>query len=143
MSAMVDSVGMRFGAGLSAVVLVAGFVLGDTGAIVIPVVAVALGIGSMFGPARSPMSLLFKALRPIAFSRFAPAPEPASPPRFAQTIGFAFLGAASAFAAAGSMGVAWALVLIVAALQTLLAVTGICVGCEMYIVMKKLGARGA
>lgn len=143
MSAMVDRVGMRFGAGLSAVVLVAGFAVGDPARVVIPIVAIALGIGAIFGPGKSPMAVAFRALKPVFFANVPADPEPAAPPRFAQLVGFLFLTAAAIAAFTGALGLAWTLTLIVAALQTLLAVTGICVGCEMYLVMKKLGAKRA
>ena len=44
-----------------------------------------------------------------------------------------FLGAGSLAFAAGASGFGWGLALIVAALAALSAVTGICVGCEIYL----------
>lgn len=70
--------------------------------------------------------------------RFGEGPvEDSRPPRFANMIGALVLTAASAFQAAGLAAVGWALGLLVAALALLAAVTGVCVGCELY----RAGAR--
>ena len=54
------------------------------------------------------------------------------PPRFAQALGATFLGlAAIAFVLSVPL-LGWLLTGAVAALQTLLAVTGICVGCRLH-----------
>ena len=63
--------------------------------------------------------------------------EDSRPPRFANQVGVAFLGAATLAHASGLSSMGWALGLIVAALALLAATTGLCVGCEMY----KIGAR--
>lgn len=63
--------------------------------------------------------------------------EDARPPRFANQVGLVVLTAASVAHLAGLEAVGWALGLLVAALALLAAVSGFCVGCELY----KLGAR--
>jgi thiol-disulfide isomerase/thioredoxin len=63
--------------------------------------------------------------------------EDARPPRFANAVGAAVLGAASVAHGAGLSTVGWALGLLVAALALLAASTGFCAGCEIY----RLGAR--
>lgn len=63
--------------------------------------------------------------------------EDSRPPRFANQVGLGVLTAASAAHLIGLETVGWALGLIVAALALLAAITGLCVGCELY----KLGAR--
>jgi hypothetical protein len=63
--------------------------------------------------------------------------EDARPPRVANMVGIAVLGAASVAYAAGLMTVGTALGLLVAALALVAAVTGFCTGCEAY----KLGLR--
>jgi len=69
--------------------------------------------------------------------------EDARPPRFANIVGVAVLGAASLFHAAGLTVVGWALGLLVAALALLAAATGLCAGCEMYRIAARLrGVRG-
>lgn len=137
---MVDKVGMRFGAGLSAVLLAVAFILEVE--LIVPIVAAALGIGAVFGPKHSPMSYLFRSLK-AAMPNIGSEPEPASPPRFAQALGAMFLIGASIALAADATGLGWTLALVVAALQGLLAVVGLCIGCEMYVLLKRLGARGA
>ena len=97
--------------------------------------AAQLAIGLRFGRRYClPCLLYFGVLQP----RFGEGPiEDSRPPRFANMVGVAFLGAATVAHAAGFPLVGWALGLIVAALALLAAATGLCVGCEMY----KIGAR--
>jgi len=65
--------------------------------------------------------------------RLGPAePEHEYPPRFAQTLGSAALILALVAFALGATPVGWAFTLAVAALQSLLAVTGYCLGCRLY-----------
>jgi hypothetical protein len=58
--------------------------------------------------------------------------EDSRPPRFANKVGVAFLGAASLALAFGFDLLGWALGLTVAALALAAAATGICAGCEIY-----------
>lgn len=146
MNGKVDRNGMRGGAAISVVALVAAYLAGYHaigGRIVVACVAVALGIGSIFGPRRGPLGAMYRALKRSLRLNIPVEPEDESPPRFAQTLGFVFLTASTIALFARSFVVGWALALLVAALQALLAVTGICVGCEMYLVGKRLAAKGA
>ena len=59
-------------------------------------------------------------------------PEHEYPPRFAQTLGSIALILSLLAFAVGWATLGWAFVLAVAALQTLLAVTGYCLGCRLY-----------
>jgi len=61
--------------------------------------------------------------------------EDARPPRFANILGAIFLGTATLAFGAGLSGIGQGLTAIVAALATLAALTGLCVGCEMYKVL--------
>jgi Domain of unknown function (DUF4395)/Thioredoxin len=63
--------------------------------------------------------------------------EDSRPPRFANLVGVAVLGAASAAHTVNLHTVGWALGLLVAGLALLAAVTGLCAGCELY----RIGAR--
>jgi thiol-disulfide isomerase/thioredoxin len=63
--------------------------------------------------------------------------EDARPPRFANAVGVAVLGAATVAHAAGLSTLGWTLGLLVAGLALLAASTGFCAGCEIY----RLGAR--
>ncbi len=70
--------------------------------------------------------------------RFGEGPvEDSRPPRFANMIGVAVLGAASLLLVLGFETAGWALGLLVAVLALLAAATGLCAGCELY----RLGAR--
>jgi hypothetical protein len=97
--------------------------------------AAQLAIGLTFGRRYClPCLLYFDIVQP----RFGEGPiEDSRPPRFANMVGVVFLGAATVAHALGFAAVGSALGVIVAALALLAAVTGICVGCEIY----RLGAR--
>ncbi|MFA5891936.1 MAG: DUF4395 domain-containing protein [Actinomycetota bacterium] len=139
---MVDSNAVRGGAAVSVVILLGGFVLGWRG--VVPAIGVALGIGSAFGLRYSPLGATYRLIKKTLRLSIAVKPEEEPPPRFAQTLGFAFLALASAgFWVFNSDVLGWTLGLMVAGLQTLLAVSGICVGCEMYLFTKRLASKGA
>jgi hypothetical protein len=58
--------------------------------------------------------------------------EDSRPPRFANKVGVAFLGAASIALALGFDVLGWALGLVVAVLALGAAATGICAGCKIY-----------
>ena len=81
-----------------------------------------------------PCLLYFELIQP----RFGEGPiEDSRPPRFANMVGVAFLGAATLAFLLGASTLGWALALIVSALALLAAITGLCMGCEMY----RLSAR--
>lgn len=132
--APIDPRAPRFNQGVLTVALLVGF-LADWRA-VIPIFAVVLLLGAGFGPRYGPFLRLYKeVIRP----RLGPPEEMEDPrpPRFAAAIGVLFLGAATIALVAGAPGVAWTLALIVAALAGLAAVTGLCIGCELYLVLAR------
>jgi Domain of unknown function (DUF4395) len=138
---MVDRNGMRGGAGISAVVLAVSAVFDWQGAV--PVMAAALGIGAIFGLRYSPLGATYRSIKKAFKLQIPVEPEEEPPPRFAQLLGFVVLSLASlGFYALNSAVAGWTCALIVLALQTLLAVTGLCVGCEIYLYGKRLSARG-
>jgi hypothetical protein len=102
---------------------------------ILGLVAAQLAIGLTFGRRWClPCLLYFEVLQP----RFGEGPiEDSRPPRFANMVGVAFLGSATLAHAAGFTAVGWALGLMVAALALLAAISGLCVGCEIY----RIGAR--
>ncbi len=126
----IDPRGMRFGAGVSAIVLAVAFLLNLPWLAVL--VGVNLGLSAFFG------TRLFLPSKPWPYVRRAlklgpPAePEHEYPPRFAQALGAVFLGLAGLAFLVGVTPLGWLLVAAVAGLQTLLATTGICVGCRLY-----------
>jgi len=102
---------------------------------ILGLLAAQLAIGLRFGRRWClPCLLYFEVIQP----RFGEGPiEDSRPPRFANMVGVAFLGAATLAHTLGLSTIGWALGLIVAALALLAATTGLCVGCEIY----RLGAR--
>jgi hypothetical protein len=130
----IDPRGPRFNQAVLTVALLVGFLVDAK--VVVPVFAVVLLLGAAFGSKYGPFLRLYAdVIRP----RLQPAAdlEDPRPPRFAAAIGVAFLTAATIAFAAGASGLGWALALIVAALAGLAAVTGICVGCEVYLFLAR------
>jgi hypothetical protein len=128
--APIDPRGPRFNQSVLAVGLLTGFLFDWPP--VVPLFAVVLLAGAALGPKYGPFLALYaKVIKP----RLAPPAEleDPRPPRFAAAVGVLFLTAGSLAFAAGAGGVGWGLALIVAALAGLSAVTGICVGCEIYL----------
>jgi hypothetical protein len=127
---MLDPRGVRFGAGLSVVVLGAAFVLNAQ--ILVAAIWLGLGASALFGtpywPLGRPWPFVRSALRlgpPVEL-------EAEYPPRFAQALGSIVLTLAVVLFLVGAVPLAWLPVAAVAALQTLLAATGYCVGCRLY-----------
>ena len=127
----IDPRGQRIGAGISAVVLLAAFLLN------VPWLAVLVGVNLGVSAAFGTRFFLPGRAWPVVRGAFRLGPprekEHEYPPRFAQALGGIVIGlAVIAFAVAGSTA-GWPLVAAVGALQTLLATTGICVGCRLYV----------
>lgn len=107
---------------------------------VVPVFMAVLFLGAAFGPRYGPVLRFYaQVIRP----RLGPPAEleDPRPPRFAAAVGVAFLAASTLAFLAGAPGLGWALALVVAALAGLAAVTGICVGCEVYLGLARLRGR--
>ena len=127
---LIDPRGARFGAGLSVVILVFGFLVAQP--IIVAALAVALGVSSLFG------TRYFILSRPWPYVRSALRLKPPAelehefPPRFAQALGAIGFGLATLLFIVGLAPLAWLVAAAVGALQTLLAVTGYCVGCRLY-----------
>ena len=102
---------------------------------ILGLLAAQLAIGLTFGRRYClPCLAYFELVQP----RFGEGPtEDSRPPRFANLVGVAVLGAATLASALGFASAGAALGLLVAALALLAAATGLCAGCEMY----RLGAR--
>ena len=130
MARLIDPRGHRFGAGLSVVILVTGFL--TQVALVVPAIAAALGISALFGTRYSVLGRPWPAVRRVL--RLGPPAELESefPPRFAQLLGTAGLIIATLLLAVGQSGAGWLVAGAVAALQLLLAATGFCLGCHLY-----------
>lgn len=126
---MIDPRGHRFGAGVSAAVLVASFATGF-----VPGVALVLGsigVSAAFGLRWSIYGAIWRRILRVA--RLGPAePEHEYPPRFAQTLGSAALVLSLVAFVLGAPALGWVFALAVAGLQSLLGVTGYCLGCRLY-----------
>lgn len=140
----IDPRGYRFGAAVTLVLSAAAVILGSTTAgFVVMGVLVALFLpGATIGPQATLQAALFKAIiRP----RIGKPTETESfrPPRFAQQMGLGMSIAALALGLAGAdLGFLIFGVLILAA-SFLNAVFGFCLGCEIYLLLKRLTTKAA
>ncbi len=134
-----DIRGPRFAAAVTSVVLVLVLVTADPWLALAQTLVFAAGAVSA---RHAPYGVLFRtAVRPFVgpATRF----EPAEPVRFAQAVGFVFLAVASIclFAGATTTGLVAAGFALVAAFLN--AAFGLCLGCEMYILLRRASARSA
>jgi hypothetical protein len=127
-AARIDPRGHRFGAGVSAVLLIVAFVTNAPW--LVAVALLSIGVSAAFGLRYSIYGVVW---RRIAAALALPKVEPEHeyPPRFAQTLGSVALILALIAFATGWTTIGWGLALAVAALQTLLATTGYCLGCRL------------
>ncbi len=126
----IDPRGPRFNQAVIASLLLVAFVADWPP--MVPVLGVVLLAGAALGPRFGPFLAIYaKVVKP----RLGPPGEleDPRPPRFAATVGVVVLAASTVAFAAGNAGLAWALALLVAVLAGLAATTGICVGCEIYL----------
>jgi hypothetical protein len=115
--------------------------LAPAGKVIIALTALAMTVSVVGGPRWSLFGRLFhQVIRPAL--KIGPGTrEAAAPHRFAETMGAVFLLAATGAFLLGLAVVGWALSLLVAALAALNWLAGICVGCQMYPLVRRLGAR--
>jgi hypothetical protein len=137
---MVDRRQPRLGQAITGVALLLGFVLDAVA--VIPVVGLLLGAAAILGPRFNPYAALFRALRGAGLFGPPRELEEAGPPRFANAVGFAVLSGATLALALGATALAWGLAVAVSSLALLSAVTGLCVGCELYVIGRRVASRG-
>ena len=130
----IDVRGPRFAAWVTSAVLALAL-LTASGALV-ALQAVVFAVGAFAGLRYAPYGLLFRFL---VAPRLGPVRErePEGPPRFAQLVGllFAGVGAAGYLTGAPLLGaVATGLALVAALLN---AATGFCLGCELYLLVRR------
>jgi hypothetical protein len=142
----IDPRGPRFGAGITAVLLLVDIALALLG-LAIPALVLAIALAAVFawgavaGVQRHPYGLLFKVLvRP----RLAPPTEleDPAPPTFAQGVGLVVtLAGIALFFVVGpvALAVAGAAAFIAAFLN---AVFGYCLGCQIYLLLARAGVVG-
>lgn len=135
----IDARGPRFNQGVLAFALLGAFVFEARW--IYPTWGVALALSAIGGSDLGPFLRLYRdAIRP----RLRPPTEleDPRPPRFAAAVGTVFLAAATLAWLGGVPGLADGLALIVAGLAALAAVTGLCVGCELYVWIKRRSGAG-
>ncbi|MFE5813980.1 DUF4395 domain-containing protein [Streptomyces sp. NPDC056479] len=134
----IDVRGPRFGAAVTAVVLAVVLVTGNAWLLAWQTLAFALGAAG--GVGRSPYGLLF---RRVVRPRLGPptefeAPEP---PRFAQAVGLVFAGLGLVGYTLGPDWLGLAATGAALAAAFLNAVFGYCLGCEMYLLVRRVTVR--
>jgi hypothetical protein len=135
---MIDPRGQRVAAALTTIVLATVLLTGNVWLLLAQAAVFAVGVA--VGPASTPYAWLFRRLiRP----RLAPPSElePAEPPRFAQLCGLAFTAVGLLGAALGSGVVVTVAVAFALAAAFLNAAFGFCLGCEMYLRLRRAGIR--
>ena len=141
--ALVDSKVARGKAAFHAILPALAFLIGGTtGAAVAGFTGVLMALSVVGGPRFSMIGLLFRnVVRPLF--RIGPGkPEEVAPHRFAEALGAIMLLAAGAIGLSGGPDALWrGISLLVAALAALNWLAGICVGCQMYLLVKRMSAR--
>jgi hypothetical protein len=126
---MIDARGHRFGAGVSAILLIVAAITQTPW--LIALVLLSIGVSAAFGLRWSIYGAVWRRI--VRVARLGPAePEHEYPPRFAQVLGSIALILSLVAFAAGATTLAWVFALAVAGLQSVLAVTGYCLGCRLY-----------
>ena len=134
----IDARGPRFGAAVTTVVLAAALVTQNTWVLGWQTLAFALGAAG--GVARSPYGWAFRtAVRPwLGPPREFEAPQP---PRFAQGVGLLFAGLGLAGFVLGAEWLGLAATGAALAAAFLNAAFGYCLGCEMYLLVRRVTVR--
>ncbi|XVV14528.1 DUF4395 domain-containing protein [Actinoplanes sp. CA-131856] len=131
-----DPRGQRFAAALTSVVLVVVLATGWGWLALVQTVIFAVTAAD---PRRGPWSYVYRAL---VLPRIGPPRErePIAPVRFAQLVGFSFLAVASVGYLTGvtALGVVFTAFGLLAAFLN--AAFGLCLGCEMYLAMRRVRA---
>jgi hypothetical protein len=131
----IDPRGPRFGALITTVVFVVVLVTGSVW--LLAAQAVVFAVATLFGLRYAPYGLIYRWLvRP----RLGPPAElePEAPPRFAQGVGLviSLIGVAGYAAGITALGLAAAAAGLVAAFLN--GVFGLCLGCEMYLIIRRM-----
>lgn len=140
----IDPRGYRFGAAVTLALAIVAMLLGPTTAgLIVMAVLVALFVpAALVGPQASLQGAIFKRL--IRPRIGAPTEtESSRPPRFAQQMGLAMAAAALVLGLVGLDWGFWVFGAMVTVASFLNAVFGFCLGCEIYLLLKRAGARAA
>jgi hypothetical protein len=131
----IDPRGPRFAALITTVVLAVVLVTGSVW--LLAAQALVFAVGGIFGLRYSPYGFLYRRLvRP----RLGPPAElePEAPPRFAQTVGLVFALVGVAGYATGLTWLGMAATAAALAAAFLNGVFGFCLGCEMYVLIRRI-----
>ena len=138
----IDPRGPRFGGAITTVVVALALVTqGSTlGTVLVVWQTIVFALGAFVGLQAQPYGILFRTLvRP----RLAPPAEleDAAPPRFAQVCGFAFTAVALVGIVTGLSVVTTIALALALAAAFLNAAFDFCLGCQMYLIGKRLASR--
>lgn len=138
----IDPRGPRFGAAITSVIALASFVLSTAlwsllFGYPLMVLLFVLFAWSVFSPANHPYQWLFKTLVRPRLKEPTELEDP-RPPQFAQKVGFSFaiLGTIGGLFSSWLIPIAAAFIFIAAFLN---AFFGLCLGCQMYLGLRRLG----
>lgn len=139
---LVDPRGPRFGAAITTVVLSVVLVTAPSilATVLIGAQTIVFAMGALGGLRMAPYGWLYRALiRP----RLGPPTEleEEAPPRFAQTVGLLFAVVALVASLLGWTAAAMASVALALVAAFLNAAFGYCLGCEMYLLLRRLPNR--
>lgn len=133
----VDPRGLRASAGITAVVLALVLVTPEPVNVALLAIQVAVfAVSALVSLQRSPYSVFFaKVVRPRIG---APAElEDSRPPRFAQVVGLVFTSAALVALLAGATTVGYVATVFALVAALLNASVGLCLGCELYLALRR------
>jgi hypothetical protein len=135
----IDPRGPQFAAALTVVVLILALLLPQPWALVVTVIQTVLfAIGAGLGVQRTPHAWLFKKFVRPRLGAPDELEDPA-PPRFAQGVGLAFVLVALVGYLVGATLVAQIALGLALVAAVLNAVFRFCLGCEMYLLIRRLG----
>lgn len=138
----VDVRGPRFAAAVTTVVLAVILLTLDSalGATLLVLQTLVFAMGAFLGLRYQPYGILF---RTVVQPRLAPASEfeDAAPPRFAALVGFIFTAIALSGLITGVTAIAYVAVALALGAAFLNAAFGFCLGCEMYLIGRRIFAR--
>ena len=138
----VDPRGPRFGGAVTSVVLAVALVTyGSTlSTVLIAWQTLVFALGAFVGLYAQPYGVIF---RKLICPRLSPPTEleDAAPPRFAQLVGFLFAAVALIATLSGASAVALVAIALALAAAFLNAAFNFCLGCEMYLIGRRVFAR--
>lgn len=139
--AQIDPRGHRFAGLLTSIVLAAAIVavepLPEVALVLVAFQLAVFGVGGFYSLSVSPYARLFRrSIRP----RIGPAPalENSAPAAFSQVVGTVLGAVALVALASGIAGVAYAALALALFAALLNAALGVCLGCELYLVLQRL-----